>query len=168
MKSDNSTFRCAALGAALFLSLTGCQETHTASSDAGRDGGAATPDSGAGLPAHDAGHAPLDAGSAADGGSMRDPIVCKQCQTQVDDCVTDPGCVEIHACAIRTGCQGTQCYFAQPMCMAVIDRWGSTSLSTTLAQQLEDCLTRAGGRGLDLTGCPVVPADDAGTSDAGG
>ena len=62
--------------------------------------------------------------------------LCEKCVREITDCNSDEGCREIQACAVKTGCRGTGCYFAEPECMGIIDEWGSTSLSTTLAQQL--------------------------------
>jgi hypothetical protein len=70
---------------------------------------------------------------------------CRTCPRELSDCHDDEGCREISACAMRTGCVGTACYFSQPECMASIDQWGSTSLSTTLAQVLMDCTERTCG-----------------------
>jgi hypothetical protein len=64
---------------------------------------------------------------------------CEMCTREISDCQNDPGCTEIENCAIKTGCRGTDCYFSTPECMMIIDKWGSTGLSTTLATQLQDC-----------------------------
>jgi hypothetical protein len=64
---------------------------------------------------------------------------CQKCTREISDCTNDPGCTEIEQCAIKTGCRGNDCYFSTPECMVIIDKWGSTGLSTTLATQLQDC-----------------------------
>jgi hypothetical protein len=65
---------------------------------------------------------------------------CEKCTQAISDCTADEGCREIEACSVKTGCHGNDCYFSTPECMTIIDKWGSTGLSTTLATQLQDCL----------------------------
>jgi hypothetical protein len=97
---------------------------------------------------------------------------CQECGREVVDCQADPGCLEIQNCAARTGCVASDCYFFDLDCMAVIDKWGATSISTTLGLQVGYCIYLAAGRPRDIADCHVkVPdggwPDDAGTLDAG-
>jgi hypothetical protein len=66
--------------------------------------------------------------------------LCNSCLQEMADCNADKGCVEIRACSDKTGCRGAQdCYLGKGACKTVIDKWGATSLSATLSQQLSDC-----------------------------
>jgi hypothetical protein len=79
---------------------------------------------------------------------------CEKCTRKISDCTNDPGCTEIEQCAIKTGCRGNDCYFSTPECMMIIDKWGSTGLSTTLATQLQDCNDTMKCSMAPMTECP--------------
>jgi hypothetical protein len=76
--------------------------------------------------------------------------LCEKCIEEMQFCNMDDGCIEIRNCSDRTGCRGNACYFGNKECMAIIDKWGSTSPSVTYAQDLNDCnvMKCMGGGGL--------------------
>lgn len=114
------------------------------------EGDAAVGDAGWNRPEKDAGR---------DGGSTADHSCA--CLEEKSVCADDEGCTAIIDCADETGCTGTGCYFAEPKCMHVIDTYGATSLSTTLAVQLMDCRDAQATCGFDDGG-----VDDGGVDDA--
>jgi len=95
--------------------------------------------------------------------------LCDKCLDLMAECDTLEGCVEIRDCSDRTGCVAQACYFNTPECMVIIDKWGTTGLATTLVQQLSDCSIAMNCQyeAPKPDAGTVVPADDAGSSDAG-
>jgi hypothetical protein len=142
-----------ALGAsllALALSAAGCKsDKKTVPSDAGMDASA------------DAAATPQACIAEAKKMGSKTPAamldcLCNSCLQEMTDCNADKGCIEIRTCTDTTGCRGiNDCYLGKALCRDVIDKWGSTSLSTTLSQQLGDC--NAANCGVDAgvhTTCP--------------
>jgi len=89
-------------------------------------------------------------GAVPIGGFGGEPQSCQSClldscSAQFIQCLQDVGCIEIIACAQRSGCQGLDCYDAGT-CKKVIDRWGGpagSSMNEVL--QTVGCAVNAGG-----------------------
>lgn len=140
---------------AMLIALGACGDDEEAVTDAGPE-----PAKDAGLPNK---AECLDMAEAMDSVVPEIDCLCEKCVREITDCNSDEGCREIQACAVKTGCRGTGCYFAEPECMGIIDEWGSTSLSTTLAQQLQDCTDLECGDG-SKENCPPQAIEAQGMS----
>jgi len=68
----------------------------------------------------------------------------ESCSGQFLECLQDVGCIEIIACAQRSGCEGIDCYNAAT-CKKVIDRWGGPAgASMNELLQTLGCAVNAG------------------------
>jgi len=81
----------------------------------------------------------------ADLAQTRRECLCDACIDLMRDCDALEGCTEIRMCGIEKNCNSADsCYLLPPplggRCIAVIDKWGNSSVSTGLTQHLQnDC-----------------------------
>lgn len=72
------------------------------------------------------------------GGSPCELCTCSNCYDELEKCDDDGGCMEILACADKTGCSGVQCYLGE--CKDVIDQNGGPfGGPTAIAQGVVQC-----------------------------
>jgi hypothetical protein len=73
--------------------------------------------------------------------SAESECMCNQCLELMQECDVLPGCVEIVACAMESGCRDEFfCYLIPGApCTETIDRWGNATLATAVSVALLDC-----------------------------
>lgn len=79
-------------------------------------------------------------------GNTSDEVMClcDGCLELMQECDALPGCIEIRACILESGCtDANSCYlvpFVAP-CTDVIDKYGNSSVATAISTALMDCAT---------------------------